>query len=83
MRELGDGSAAVHPAVGQYAASRADAVVAVGEAAGPIAEGAGERAVALAAKEAAIDWPRGAIPTTWCSSRPPAGRASMRSPSLA
>jgi UDP-N-acetylmuramoyl-tripeptide--D-alanyl-D-alanine ligase len=59
MLELGDNSAAEHRAVGQYAASRADVVVAVGEAARPIADGAGERAVALAGNDAAVDWLRG------------------------
>ncbi|ONH26971.1 UDP-N-acetylmuramoyl-tripeptide--D-alanyl-D-alanine ligase [Pseudofrankia asymbiotica] len=59
MRELGDVSEAEHRAVGEYAASRADVVVAVGEAARPIADGAGERAVALADNDAAVDWLRG------------------------
>jgi len=56
MLELGDDSAAEHRAVGQYAASRADVVVAVGEAARPIADSAGQRAVALAGNDAAVDW---------------------------
>jgi UDP-N-acetylmuramoyl-tripeptide--D-alanyl-D-alanine ligase len=59
MRELGDDSEAEHRAVGEYAASRADVVAAVGEAARPIADGAGERAVALADNDAAVDWLRG------------------------
>jgi len=59
MLELGDDSEAEHRAVGEYAASRADLVVAVGEAARAIADGAGERAVALAGNDAAIDWLRG------------------------
>jgi UDP-N-acetylmuramoyl-tripeptide--D-alanyl-D-alanine ligase len=59
MLELGDDSEAEHRAVGQYAASRADVVVAVGEAARPIADGAGDRTVALAGNDAAIDWLRG------------------------
>ena len=59
MRELGDESEAEHRAVGEYAASRADVVVAVGEVARPIADGAGERAVALADNDAAVDWLRG------------------------
>jgi UDP-N-acetylmuramoyl-tripeptide--D-alanyl-D-alanine ligase len=59
MLELGDDSEAEHRAVGEYAASRADVVVAVGEAARPIADGAGERAVALAGNDAAIDWLHG------------------------
>jgi UDP-N-acetylmuramoyl-tripeptide--D-alanyl-D-alanine ligase len=58
MLELGDDSEAEHRAVGQYAASRADVVVAVGEAARPIADGAGDRAVALAGNDAAVDWLR-------------------------
>ncbi len=48
MRELGDASQAEHRAVGKYAASRADVVVAVGKSAWPIADGAGERAVGAA-----------------------------------
>lgn len=59
MLELGDDSDAEHRAVGQYAASRADVVAAVGEAARPIADGAGDRAVALADNDAAVDWLRG------------------------
>jgi UDP-N-acetylmuramoyl-tripeptide--D-alanyl-D-alanine ligase len=59
MRELGDDSEAEHRAVGEYAASRADVVAVVGEAARPIADGAGERAVALADNDAAVDWLRG------------------------
>jgi UDP-N-acetylmuramoyl-tripeptide--D-alanyl-D-alanine ligase len=58
MLELGDDSEAEHRAVGAYAASRADVVVAVGEAARPIADGAGERAVTLADNDAAVDWLR-------------------------
>jgi len=59
MLELGDDSEAEHRAVGEYAASRADLVVAVGEAARAIADGAGERAVTLTGNDAAIDWLRG------------------------
>ena len=59
MLELGDDSEAEHRAIGEYAASRADVVAAVGEGAGPIADGAGERAVALADNDAAVDWLRG------------------------
>ncbi|WP_326800415.1 UDP-N-acetylmuramoyl-tripeptide--D-alanyl-D-alanine ligase [Streptomyces sp. NBC_01808] len=59
MLELGEESRAAHRAVGAYAASRADLVLAVGEAARPIADGAGERAVALAGNDAAVDWLRG------------------------
>src|SRR5215469_1335780 len=53
MLELGDDSEAEHRAVGEYAAARADVVVTVGEAARPIADGAGERATALANNDAA------------------------------
>lgn len=56
MLELGDASEAEHRAVGEYAASRADVVATVGEAARPIADGAGERAVTLADNNAAVDW---------------------------
>jgi UDP-N-acetylmuramoyl-tripeptide--D-alanyl-D-alanine ligase len=59
MLELGDDSEAEHRAVGEYAASRADVVVAVGKAAQPIGDGAGDRAVALAGNNAAVDWLRG------------------------
>lgn len=58
MRELGDASAAEHRAVGAYAAARADLVAAVGQAARPIADGAGGRAVVLADNGAAVDWLR-------------------------
>jgi len=58
MLELGDGSEAEHRAVGAYAAARADVVAAVGEGARPIADGAGERAVALPGNDAAVDWLR-------------------------
>ena len=59
MLELGDDSEAEHRAVGEYAASRADVVAAVGEAARPIADGAGEQAVALPGNDAAVEWLRG------------------------
>ncbi len=59
LLELGDESAAEHRAVGRYAASRADLVVTIGEAARSIAAGAGERAVTLADNDAAVDWLRG------------------------
>jgi len=59
MLELGDGSEAEHRAVGEYAACRADLVVAVGEAARPVAEGAKERAVVLPDNDAAVYWLRG------------------------
>jgi UDP-N-acetylmuramoyl-tripeptide--D-alanyl-D-alanine ligase len=58
MRELGDESEAEHRAVGQYAAARADVVAVIGEAARPIADGAGQRAVTLADNDTAIDWLR-------------------------
>jgi UDP-N-acetylmuramoyl-tripeptide--D-alanyl-D-alanine ligase len=58
MLELGADSAAEHRSVGEYAAARADVVVAVGEAARPIADGAGERAVVVPDNEAAVDWLR-------------------------
>jgi UDP-N-acetylmuramoyl-tripeptide--D-alanyl-D-alanine ligase len=58
MRELGADSGAEHRSVGEYAASRADVVAAVGEAAQPIADGAGKQAVTLADNDAAIDWLR-------------------------
>jgi UDP-N-acetylmuramoyl-tripeptide--D-alanyl-D-alanine ligase len=61
MLELGDDSLAEHRAVGEYAASRADVVVAIGEAARPIADGAGQRAVALAGNGAAVEWLRSHI----------------------
>ncbi|MBW4033571.1 MAG: UDP-N-acetylmuramoyl-tripeptide--D-alanyl-D-alanine ligase [Acidobacteria bacterium] len=56
--ELGEASDAEHHAVGAYAAARADVIVAVGEVARPLAAGAGERAVAVADNDAAIDWLR-------------------------
>ncbi|WP_432081723.1 UDP-N-acetylmuramoyl-tripeptide--D-alanyl-D-alanine ligase [Streptomyces sp. WAC 04229] len=59
MLELGDDTEAEHHAVGAYAASRADMVVAVGDAARSIADGAGERSVVLADNDAAVDWLRG------------------------
>ncbi|WIM94477.1 UDP-N-acetylmuramoyl-tripeptide--D-alanyl-D-alanine ligase [Actinoplanes oblitus] len=58
MLELGQASEAEHRAVGEYAAARADMVIAVGEAVRPLAAGAGERAVALADNDAAIGWLR-------------------------
>jgi UDP-N-acetylmuramoyl-tripeptide--D-alanyl-D-alanine ligase len=56
--ELGDESEAEHRAAGEYAGSRADIVVAVGENVRPLAVGAGARGVALANNDAAIDWLR-------------------------
>ncbi|WP_069760910.1 UDP-N-acetylmuramoyl-tripeptide--D-alanyl-D-alanine ligase [Streptomyces sp. LUP47B] len=61
MLELGADGAAEHRAVGEYAASRAEVVAAVGAAARSIAAGAGERAVVLADNDAAVDWLRGHI----------------------
>jgi UDP-N-acetylmuramoyl-tripeptide--D-alanyl-D-alanine ligase len=58
MLELGADSEAEHRAVGEYAASRADVVIAVGKAALSIADAAGGRAVALADNGAAVDWLR-------------------------
>ncbi|MFW6692824.1 UDP-N-acetylmuramoyl-tripeptide--D-alanyl-D-alanine ligase [Streptomyces sp. MAR4 CNX-425] len=58
MLELGEESDAGHRAVGAYAAARADLVLAVGPGARPLAEGAGDRAVALAGNDAAVDWLR-------------------------
>lgn len=63
MLELGDDSEAEHRAVGAYAAARADVVVVVGEAARPIADGAGGRAVVLAGNDAAVAWLRGSLRT--------------------
>jgi UDP-N-acetylmuramoyl-tripeptide--D-alanyl-D-alanine ligase len=59
MLELGAESDAEHRAAGSYAASRADVVVAVGEGAWAIAEGAGDQGVALTDNAAAVDWLRG------------------------
>jgi UDP-N-acetylmuramoyl-tripeptide--D-alanyl-D-alanine ligase len=61
MAELGDASAAEHFAIGEYAAARADIVIAVGETSRPIAEGTGERAIAMPDNESAIDWLRGRL----------------------
>jgi UDP-N-acetylmuramoyl-tripeptide--D-alanyl-D-alanine ligase len=59
MLELGDVAEAEHRRIGEYAARRADVVVAVGEAGRSIAAGSGDRAVTLAHNAAAIDWLRG------------------------
>jgi UDP-N-acetylmuramoyl-tripeptide--D-alanyl-D-alanine ligase len=61
MLELGDEAEAEHRAAGEYAASRADLVAAVGEEARPVAEGAGAKGVALADNDAAVDWLRGLV----------------------
>ncbi|WP_426504446.1 glutamate ligase domain-containing protein [Dactylosporangium sp. McL0621] len=58
MLELGAASDAEHRATDGYAAARADVVLAIGAAAGPLAAGAGERAVALPSNGAAVDWLR-------------------------
>ena len=54
LRDLAGGATLLNDS-----ASRADVVAAVGEAARPIADGAGERSVALADNDAAVDWLRG------------------------
>jgi UDP-N-acetylmuramoyl-tripeptide--D-alanyl-D-alanine ligase len=56
--ELGDASAAEHLAVGEYAGTRADVVIAVGERVRPIAVGAAGRGLALDDNAAAIEWLR-------------------------
>ncbi len=56
--ELGDRSEAEHRAVGKYAASRADIVLAIGEKVRPLAVGAGDRGLALVDARAVIDWLR-------------------------
>jgi UDP-N-acetylmuramoyl-tripeptide--D-alanyl-D-alanine ligase len=56
MAELGEDSEAQHRAVGEYAAARADVVIAVGAAARPIAHGA--HGIAVADNAAAVDWLR-------------------------
>ncbi|WP_370363914.1 UDP-N-acetylmuramoyl-tripeptide--D-alanyl-D-alanine ligase [Catenulispora sp. GP43] len=58
MRELGPTAEAEHRAVGRYAADRADIVVAVGDAARPIAAAAGARAVTLPDNDTAVAWLR-------------------------
>jgi UDP-N-acetylmuramoyl-tripeptide--D-alanyl-D-alanine ligase len=58
MLELGEESESEHHAIGQYAATRVDVVVAVGEGARAIAHGAGARAEELPDNNAAIDWLR-------------------------
>nr|ADU56127.1 hypothetical protein CA915-6 [uncultured organism CA915] len=59
MRELGQASEAEHRAVGEYAAARADMVIAIGETVRPLADGAGDRAVVLADNDAAVKWLHG------------------------
>ena len=56
--ELGDHSETEHRLVGEYASSRADIVIAVGEEASPIGLGAGSCGIALRDNAAAIDWLR-------------------------
>jgi UDP-N-acetylmuramoyl-tripeptide--D-alanyl-D-alanine ligase len=58
MLELGEESEAEHHAIGEYAASRADLVVAVGEGARAIAQGAGDRGRVLPDNNTTIDWLR-------------------------
>ena len=58
MLELGETSRDAHHEIGTYAATRADLVLTVGEAAAVIADGAGQRAMALPDNAAAIDWLR-------------------------
>jgi UDP-N-acetylmuramoyl-tripeptide--D-alanyl-D-alanine ligase len=60
MRELGDDSEAEHRAVGEYAASRADVVVAVGEAAWPAAQ-----------EDGRWRWPATTQPSTGCTATSP------------
>jgi UDP-N-acetylmuramoyl-tripeptide--D-alanyl-D-alanine ligase len=59
--ELGETSEAEHRAVGEYARSRADIVLAVGETARPLAAGAGDRGITVADNAAAIAWLRDTI----------------------
>ena len=59
--ELGAESEREHHAVGEYAASRADIVLAVGENLGPLAAAAGDRAIAMRDNSATIDWLRANI----------------------
>jgi UDP-N-acetylmuramoyl-tripeptide--D-alanyl-D-alanine ligase len=61
MLDLGASSEAEHHGIGKYAASRADVIVAVGQAAQPIAAAAGERAIMLATSDDAIAWLRNHI----------------------
>jgi UDP-N-acetylmuramoyl-tripeptide--D-alanyl-D-alanine ligase len=56
--ELGDSSEAEHRGVGEYAATKADIVIAVGANVRPAALGAGDRGVALADRDAAVAWLR-------------------------
>lgn len=58
MLELGEETATEHHAVGEYAATRADVVVTVGQATRPLAAAIGKRAVALPDNAAAVDWLR-------------------------
>ncbi|MFE7113301.1 UDP-N-acetylmuramoyl-tripeptide--D-alanyl-D-alanine ligase [Streptomyces sp. NPDC057575] len=56
MLELGADSETEHRAVGEYAAARADLVAVIGETARPVADAAGERAVAFTDNQAAAAW---------------------------
>ena len=58
MRELGDGSAAAHQALGEYAAAKVDRLLVVGDDARGIHEGAGEPSAWVADNDAAIAWLR-------------------------
>jgi UDP-N-acetylmuramoyl-tripeptide--D-alanyl-D-alanine ligase len=58
MLELGDASHDAHHEIGTYAATRADLVLTVGDPAAVIADGAGEKALALPDTPTAIDWLR-------------------------
>lgn len=58
MLELGEESESEHRVIGEYAATRADLVVAVGEGARATADGAGDRGRALPDNDTTIDWLR-------------------------
>lgn len=59
MRELGAASPAEHAGIGAYAVDRSvDVVLVVGDAAGPIADGAGARSTTVADNAAALAWLR-------------------------
>ncbi|HWM74316.1 MAG TPA: UDP-N-acetylmuramoyl-tripeptide--D-alanyl-D-alanine ligase [Nocardioides sp.] len=81
MLELGDASQSEHHAIGQYAAARADVVVAIGEGRGqsPTAQGGGPWCWQTTPQQ-----PSGFVvtshPATWYSSGPHVASASMRSP---
>ena len=59
MRELGDTATAEHAGIGAYATEHdVDVVLVVGDAARPIADGAGERSVVVPDNDAALAWLR-------------------------